>query len=240
MSFKYLLFFIVFCLIGCQDRHDPLHKTIEEIESSWTEEQLKEFSEKPDSVALAEIHFGYGMDFRNKKFRNEKDTTLVNYFHSLDIYHEDYMSSIIFASLHRKLNNKPIDLDEQLKLIHSIVTEVKTKEDKNTKRAIRYYKKYFKGDTILVRMPLRNKEYATRYSYPEDSEWVYNDSIDLLIRGVIKEKPKLKDTMDMYFKLQILSMNHDNIKFVSDNIGIGDIIDSDFRLDIIEDVPRSR
>ncbi len=235
MKFKYLLFLLINCLAGCQEK-TPIDKVIVDIESSWSEQQIDEFSQKKEENALADIHFSYGMYFRNNELRNPKDSTLLKYFNSLNVYHLDDMSGIVFTSLHRRLNNKPIGLEEQLKEIHSYWKKMKVREDKNTKRAIKYYSKYKKGDSIIIRMPLREGGYATRHSYPEDSGWVYNDSLDLLIKGVIKEKSVLKDTFDMFFKLKILSMNHDDVKFLMDEVNIGDIIESDFRLDIIEDV----
>ena len=45
----------------------------------------------------------------------EKDTPLVNSFKVMGISHPDDMSGIILRSAHRKLNNKPIKLSEQVK-----------------------------------------------------------------------------------------------------------------------------
>ncbi|WP_425238033.1 DUF6794 domain-containing protein [Ulvibacterium sp.] len=205
------------------------------IESSWSMDELEDFVRKPDSIALPEVHFGQALVFRNKELRNPEDSTLLKYFHSLGVYHEDYMSSIVFTSLHRKLNDKPIELENQLKNIHLIMNGTAQRENQNTKRALYYYNKYKEGDTIFIRMPLSNGKSATRHSYPEDSNWVYNDTTDLLMKGIIKEKEELKDTFNMYFKFKILSINHKNIKFLSDEISVGDEIESDFRLDIIQD-----
>ena len=210
-----------------------MENAIADVEISWSAEKLKEFADKPDSVALNDEHFGSAMDFRNKNLRSPKDSTLLKYFHSLDIYHEDYMSSIVFVSLHRKLNGKPIKLENQLKNIHSIMNEEKQRESKNTVRAKKYFENYKVGDTILVRMPV-DKGSAYRNSYPEDSGWVYNDSLDLLIKGIIKEKSETEDSSDILFKLKILSMNRDSIQVLMEQANVGDEIDVDLRHDIIE------
>ncbi|WP_211072953.1 DUF6794 domain-containing protein [Aquimarina sp. MMG016] len=214
----------------------PLDKALEDIEITWTEDQLEEFANKPDSSAVRDVHFGYGMYFRNKTLRNPKDSTLLKYFNSLGIYHEDHISNIVFTSLHRKLNNKSIDLDSQLKLIKAVIAKSKALNDKNVKRAFKYYDKYKTGDTILVRMPVNSNNNATQYSYPENSGWIYNDSIDLLIKGLITSKPELKDTSDMSIKLKILSMNREGVKVLMRDVSVGDEIESDFKLDIIEDI----
>ena len=146
------------------------------------------------------------------------------------------MSGIVFGSLHRKLNGKPIDLEGQLKRIYAAVAEVKTKESRNTQRALKSYNKYKEGDTIVVRMPVNSNNNATQHLYPEDSGWIYNDSIDLLIKGLITSKSELRDTSNMSIKLKILSMNREDVKVLMRDVNVGDEIESDLKLDIIEDV----
>lgn len=233
---NFLLILILATLLGCESKKMPLDKALEDIEAAWTKDQLEEFTNKPDSLAVSDIHFEYGMHFRNKILRNPKDSTLLKYFNSLGVYHEDHISNIVFTSLHRKLNSKSIDLDDQLKLTKAVIAKSKALNDKNAKRAFKYYDKYNAGDTILVRMPVSNNNNATQYQYPEDSGWVFNDSIDLLIRGLITSKPKLRDTNDLSIRLKILSMNREGIKVLMRDVNVGDEIESDLKLDIIEDI----
>jgi len=76
-----------------------------------------------------------------------------------------------------------------------------------------------------------------RNPFPDRNQLISNDSLDILIKGVIKEKPKLTDTLEMLFKLKILSINKSDNKFLIDDIKIGDIIELDFKLDdIIEEL----
>lgn len=233
MNRIFFLIVAVICLTGCQDKDVPLQKAIENVESSWSPDKLKEFGAKPDSVALPEVHFGQALAFRNQELRNPKDSTLLKYFHSLGIYHEDYMSGIVFTSLHRKLNGKPIDLDTQIASIHSITDEVKKRENKNISRAKGYYSKYQIEDTIIVRMPVEN-ESAYNHSFPESSNWVYNDSLDLLIKGMILSKKKSSDTSDMFFDIKVLSKNRDSIKVLMEEVQIGDTMEVDLLHDIVE------
>lgn len=232
------IFFLIvafICLTGCQEKDAPLQKAIENVESSWSPDKLKEFGAKPDSVALPEVHFGQALAFRNEYLRSPKDSTLLKYFHSLGIYHEDYMSGIVFTSLHRKLNGEPIDLDTQIANIHTITDKVKKRENKNILRAKGYYSKYQIEDTIVVRMPVEN-ESAYNHSFPESSNWVYNDSLDLLIKGTIKEKSKTEDYSDMLFKLKILSMNRDSVQVLMEDVNVGDEIDVDLKHNIVESI----
>lgn len=240
MNIRFLLFLIIVFSIGCQNSNTPLYKAMEKIEASWTEEQQKEFVNKPDSIALNDVHFGYGLNFRNQYLRNPKDSALVKYFNSLGIYHEDYMSGIVFTSLHRKLNNKAIDLESQLKLIYFAMNEINKLETKNTQRALKNYNKYFIGDTIVVRMPVNKYGHAVRHSYPDDNNrWAHNDSLDFLIKGTIIEKTEILDTLDILFKLKVISMNNDKVNVFMEDIHINDTIEVDLRLDIIENFDNS-
>lgn len=234
-----VLIFLIFFIFSCQEKNDsPLLKSLKEIESSWTNKQLSEFANKPDSIALSDLHFSYGMYFRNHHIRNPKDSSLVKYFHSLNIYHEDYMSSIVFTSLHRELNNEPIDLEGQLKTIHKEMEKVKKLKNKNTLRAKRYLENYRIGDTILIRRPIDEGRNAVQYSYPEDSEWVYNDSLDLIIKGIIEGKDETKDSLDVFFKVKVLSLSNEKVKVLMEDVKVNDTIQVDLRLDIIENIEK--
>ncbi len=54
------------------------------------------------------------MWIRNNWIRGGRDTNLVKYFNKLGIYSPDDMSVMIITSLHRKLNHKPLNINEQV------------------------------------------------------------------------------------------------------------------------------
>jgi len=238
MSFKNISFLIVVVtMVRCQQELTPLDKALKEIENSWTKEELDSFAQKNIKEAVLRTHFGYALNYRNKYFRNPKDSTLLNYFRKLNIEQEDYMSSIVFTSLHRKLNKKPIDLKGQLKLIYNIQDELKNKEKKNLKRALKYLSKYKIKDTIFIRRPIDDGWNAVQYSFPDDSGWIYNDSLDLLIKGLIIDKNEIKDSLDIFYKVKVLSKNNQKVKVLMKELNVNDTIDVNLRLDIIEDNP---
>ena len=79
-----------------------------------TDEEKKALKEiEEDHIAL--FHHTWGQEIRNDWSMWEKDTPLVNSFKVMGISHPDDMSGIILRSAHRKLNNKPIKLSEQVK-----------------------------------------------------------------------------------------------------------------------------
>lgn len=83
-----------------------------------SEEDLKGFAETPEGEAGAKVHSWGGMGLRNAWNLWDDTSPLARWFHTIKICHADDMSGIIFDSLHRKLNNKPIDLDGQVKKYH--------------------------------------------------------------------------------------------------------------------------
>lgn len=78
---------------------------------------------KPDDLAFikasddnaTKLHHSLGRYLRNTWGLWGEDSTLKQYFWNLGINHPDDMSSIILHSFHRHLNNKPLDVDAQVK-----------------------------------------------------------------------------------------------------------------------------
>ena len=63
--------------------------------------------------AIASIHHEYGRTLRNT-LRLWYDGPPVKWFNEHGIYHADDMSAIILKATHRKCNNVPFDLDEEI------------------------------------------------------------------------------------------------------------------------------
>lgn len=74
----------------------------------------KEFAEMDEQRAIGRVHFFGGMKMRNE-WGFWQENKFTKWFNSLGIYHADDMSGIVFASFHRSLNGKDIDLDGQVK-----------------------------------------------------------------------------------------------------------------------------
>ncbi len=75
-------------------------------------ENLTEFASGSED-SIHGYHFGFGMSMRNG-FGLWGDSDLAKWFKSNGILHADDMSGIILTSLHRKVNNKPIELNKQI------------------------------------------------------------------------------------------------------------------------------
>ena len=68
-----------------------------------------------EDQAIGTLHFTTGMNLRNTWGLWSEESPLYKYFKNLGIFHADDMSGIILTSVHRKMNNKPIKLEEQIK-----------------------------------------------------------------------------------------------------------------------------
>jgi hypothetical protein len=115
-----ILLSCIFLLTGCnwQNNQKILPENLEEaisyFENTWSESQKEDFRKLPEDSAVAQFHFSVGLWIRNNWIRNEENPSLKNYFNSIGVSHPDDISSIILTSLHRKLNNKEIDLNGQV------------------------------------------------------------------------------------------------------------------------------
>lgn len=80
------------------------------------DEKTKSSLINPDEQrTVATLHFGLGLQLRNKWGLWKANNRLVEYFNSLGITHPDDMSGIILTTYYRQLNEKEINLDQQIK-----------------------------------------------------------------------------------------------------------------------------
>ena len=130
------------------------------------------FMTLPEDVATGRLHHGFGMWIRNN-WGLWGDSKLKHYFLDKGVGHPDDMSGIILTSYHRHLNNKPIDLDGQIKKYKSFYDSMVKKGD-----TISFSQDFFKdrttdstllsyfplGDTILVSIYASYKKLFSTYA----------------------------------------------------------------------------
>jgi nuclear transport factor 2 (NTF2) superfamily protein len=83
-----------------------------QINSYLKDGDLKWFKELSDKDIVG-LHHTLGGRLRND-LNLWHDSEVAKWFQSLGLHHADDMSTIIMVSYHRKLNDKPILLDEQV------------------------------------------------------------------------------------------------------------------------------
>lgn len=94
-----------------------LNTTINWLETNSDGESLKDWIKEDEDSATISVHHSIGRDLRNQLglwTRDEDQTEIAKYFNSIGIYHADDMSNIILTSFHKKLNNKPLELNDQV------------------------------------------------------------------------------------------------------------------------------
>jgi hypothetical protein len=91
-----------------------LEDCFKQLDKMWPESKKKEVKAIKEEDFTADAHFGIGMWMRNN-WGLWSGSRLSKYFNDMGIQHPDDMSGIILTSYHRKLNNKDIMLEEQIR-----------------------------------------------------------------------------------------------------------------------------
>lgn len=123
-----------------------LNDAISYFECNTPKEDLNIFKNKAENDATSSLHFGAGTSIRNNWKLWAGTSDLSQYFRDLGILHPDDISSIIFTSLHRKLNEVDIDLESQIKYYQEYWAESERIE---TERKIKEFSEYKVGDVVI-------------------------------------------------------------------------------------------
>ena len=93
-----------------------LEECLEQLDiANKNNKELIHWLKLPDKEASGIVHFSSGMWMRNNWGLWDIKSPLNKYFNSIGISHADDMSGIISASFHRRMNGKPILLEQQVK-----------------------------------------------------------------------------------------------------------------------------
>jgi hypothetical protein len=135
-----------------------LNEAISYFECKTPKEDINTFKDIAENEATSSLHFGAGMSIRNNWKLWARTSEISKYFRDLGIHHPDDMSSIIFTSLHRKLNEIDIDLENQIKYYQEYWAESERKESKRKKEEFSEFKI---GDKV---------EFSYEYDYTSKSQ----------------------------------------------------------------------
>lgn len=81
---------------------------------SKSPQELELFKKEEETTAVALAHHGIGRWIRNNWGFWTKTSKLYNTMNDMQLWHPDDMSSVILKSYHRHINNKEINLKEQI------------------------------------------------------------------------------------------------------------------------------
>ncbi len=230
-------FTIVLCCSNYAFAENDLPENLEEailfFEEEWDEDLKEKFESMPEDEAVTESHFGVGRWIRNTWIHGGRNPVLTSYFDSLGIYHPDDMSSIILTSLHRKLNNKEIDLAGQVQEYKSYWEPIIRCEEDAIKKALEVYHKYDVNSEIKIYMPVSElsdgSKNAVLYDCPKN-EWEYNPAKDLMIEAKIIDKYFINDSSNVFFKVTVDDLSRDDTRIFMEFVHVGDTVDFNLRL----------
>jgi hypothetical protein len=225
---KAFIFVCIICSVTTSYSQVILPKDLDEailyFQQNWTKKELTNFKTKRESDAVIDLHFGVGLWIRNTWVRGKRDTALTNYFHSFGIDEPDDISSVILTSLHRKLNNKPINLVKQGSAIQAYYKPIISCEQKMKAAAVSNYNKFKTGDNVSIYMAVNENKNAVIYMCPNIT-WPFNTKTDLLIKGEVVNKYFINDSSNVFFTVKINKMNRDDVQALMTNVKVGDIKD---------------
>lgn len=153
----------------------------------WNDSTKLQVKKWKENEFTGRAHLGFGMWMRNN-WRLWGGSRLSKHFNDLGIYHPDDMSGIILTSYHRYLNNKEINLNEQIKYYqdyweNSEKEELKKKEEE--------FLEYKTGDTL---------EFNYRHGYvSKEQEEKYENDV-CIAKGIVTQR----NEKDFLIKVKII------------------------------------
>ncbi len=193
-----LVFSTIFSQSDCQEYKDNyipknLQDAIEYLDCQWSESDKIAFQNKDENTAVTELHFGTGMGIRNGWELWKGKNRISRYFRSKGISHPDDMSSIILTSFHRKLNNKPIDLNSQIDYYRNYWEEANKEIKQADQRQDELIKEEFDNfeinDSVKIAIKI-NKQGKNVWAYRIQKYPDLNEEPDCYINGKITDKKK--------------------------------------------------
>lgn len=225
------IFMLIFCF-DCSSaptlKQEVMPKNLNEsilyLEHDWRADELNLFKNMPEDKAVADAHTQTGLWIRNTWIRGNRNVALVDYFSSIGIKNPDDISSIILTSLHRKLNNKKIDIAKQVGSYKAYWKTINECEEKTRETALKNYNRFKIGDRVSIYMPVDHTEGSRNgiiYMCP-DVSWKFDPKTDLLIEGMVVKKYNINSPSNVFFTVQIKSLNRKDTDVLMKQVKIGE------------------
>jgi hypothetical protein len=221
--------------ISCSSKELPkdLNESIAYFERHWSSGQLRDFKEKDERKAVTELHMSVGMWIRNNWIHGDRNPKLIKFFDSLNFKHPDDISSTILRSLHRKLNNKDIDLQGQIDYYEAYWKPIIECEENHRKELVAINKKFQVGDTLTLIFPVdttQNHRNAIGYPCPH-RQWTFDAAKDLKVKGVVTKKFDLGGPTNPFINIKITEMSREDTKIYMREMALGDT--TEFALSVL-------
>lgn len=207
-----LLFFVIAFNLKAGKQPATIDEAILYFEKKWSDKEKESFKSLPENKAIEDYQLSAGIMIRSKWLSNKKDSALLHQLRELGIDDFHDMSRIILTSLHRKLTNSPIELDEQVKEINAYWKPIRICEAAADKLAEENFKKFTIGDSITIYMDVDAK-FGTRNAILHEcpnTEWSFDYKNDLMIKGIVIDKYSSSAKKNVSLKIKIASLSSEN------------------------------
>lgn len=210
---------------------EPKPKNLDEamtfVLEKWKQADRDKFKNMPEDDAVDDTYLSVGMWIRNNWIHGRRDTMLTAYFNKLGIHAPDDMSAIILTSLHRKLNNRPLRLEQQVRRYRAYWDKISNCEKQVRATAVRNYHRFKVDDEVIVLMTVdtsHNNNTAAIYGCPT-IDWTFDKNKDLRFVGHITEKYNINSPDNVFFKIRLDSLNRSGINILGQQAVPGQIVD---------------
>jgi len=226
--FLSIICFVFYLNATAQDTPKSIDEALKYLDELWSIDQKNEFKNTAEKGAVSKLHFGIGAGIRNSWIRhgNGKDDLRAE-FSKLQIHHLDDMSAIILTSFHRKLNNKPLELEKQAQYYIDYWKPHYEREALLTEKVQKIVNKFKVGDTINLYYPIEDGS-ENAILYVNNDDWKFNPERDLKVTGILIEKE------ENLFTIKVLTINKKNVTILFSKVTEGDIYSFNIRHEIID------
>jgi hypothetical protein len=216
-------------VISCSTKELPkdLNESIAYFEKHWSSGQLRDFKDKDEKKAVTELHMSVGMWIRNNWIHGDRNPKLIKFFDSLNFRHPDDISSTILTSLHRKLNNRDIDLPGLIAYYEAYWKPIIECEENHRSKILEWNNLFDVGDTLKIIFPVdvlsNGDRNAVGYGCP-NREWVFDLEKDLRVDALVTKKFNLHPK-NPFVNVKILKMNFEHTKIYLRDVHVGDTVE---------------
>ncbi len=220
---------IIVLIISCTKTEPELVNAMSLLKNSMTQDEIKSFALTPESTAPYFFSKNQKSKFENSILVNDSNIYIMSFFTSLGVIKANDITRVIIISLHRQLNNLPIQLADQ-------INEIELRKDNYDNRMLacgaeaqnqldslaRIYKS---GDTLHVGVyldSLISSNNGIICPCPDNFEFI--EQRDLLLTGKVVKFSNFQDGGQPSVFLQLLDVNRTNVLFMMHNIVIGDTL----------------
>lgn len=211
-TFSILFLFIFIQCAFAGKKPVSIDEAILYFEKKWSDKQKESFKTLPERTVISETDLTHGIFIRSKWLNADKNNPLLKEFINLGVDESHDMSRLILTSLHRKLNNLPIDIEGQVSEIKEYWKPIRLCEAAADKLAEENFNKFKIGDSIHIYLDVDAK-FGTRNAILHecpDTEWSFDYKNDLLIKGVVTDKYSNTQKKNVSFKIKIGSLSAEN------------------------------